>query len=112
MSTIRIAVDDELADGIEEFFKARGIEFGGENIIRATDHSKPTKPRPKFYDVVNTSIKSFAKVLSEYLDGRGVSVEIDTNDETIIRESKDSTDKVETFIHKHSKFRFYIKIKP
>jgi hypothetical protein len=68
MSTIRIAVDDELADGIEEFFNARGIEFGGENIIRATDHSKPTKPRPKFYDVVNTSIKSFAKVLSEYLD--------------------------------------------
>jgi hypothetical protein len=112
MSTIRFAVSDELADGIEDFFKERGIEFGAENIVRASDHSKPTKPRPRFYDVVNTTIKNFSKVLTEYLDSRGVTVELDTNSETIIRESKDSPDKVEAFIHKHSTFRVYIKIKP
>jgi hypothetical protein len=112
MNTIRFTVEDELAGGIETFFTERRIEFGDDNIIRASDHSKPAKPSGRFYTAVNTTIKAFSKVLAEYFDSRGVNVELNCDNDTIVFVQKNSPEKIEAFIQKHRNYRFSLKIKP
>jgi hypothetical protein len=106
--TIGVAIENEFADGFEQFLKSRGVGFEDFDIIKA---ASPRKRPTRFFDVVCVSVQEFSKIAKAYFDSLDSGFEIETNSESVTVEKKDGTEKMDDFVTKHSKFRFYFKVK-
>lgn len=110
--TIEFLTDRELAKDIEVFFTERGIKFEKDEFVRASDPLHTEKPPGKWLTIVDTTIKEVAKVFSQYLDSRGITIEFKSKtDTTLILDKKDSPEKAEAFFHEHKDKRITLNIK-